>query len=448
MMKTEMFFWGGLSTIGGNIIEIRYGKDRVIFDFGLNYNPADVLLANARGRKNKRVADMLKLNMIPKIEGIYEAKDIELTKLTLKSESESDFNTAIFVSHLHLDHMGAIDTISPNIPVYFSKESKELYEQLVKVGEGPFKALDEIKTFNYKEPIEIGQIKVTGYQIDHDVHGSSAILVETPDKSFCYSGDIRMHGRRPELNEIWLEEMRIKNVDYLLMEGTTFQPKRDHVDEKQPKRITYSEPEITDIFVEKLKAATGVAFFNFYHRNLERLNALIEASVKTERTIVFETATAQIASVFFPSVAFKILEKNTEETPLAKWEQKLYETYETITIQQLNENPSAYFVQNSFENILSLVDYKLEGSIYIHSNGTPLGAFDPAYASMLSFLSGLNVSFEPVHVSGHANKEAILEMIDKIKPKTLVPWHSLDPKLVVPLDSEQVVFHPELKTWY
>jgi len=71
MTKTKMRFLSGLNTIGGNIVEICYGNDRIIFDFGRAYNPADTLLSNSQGRADTQVADMLRLKMIPAIDGIY-----------------------------------------------------------------------------------------------------------------------------------------------------------------------------------------------------------------------------------------------------------------------------------------------------------------------------------------------------------------------------------------
>src|SRR5690625_707968 len=77
MAKTEVTFWQGLRTIGGNIIEICHGKDRVIFDFGLVYDPAGSLLEQNMHRKHKYVHDLLKLDMIPHIDGLYQERDIK-----------------------------------------------------------------------------------------------------------------------------------------------------------------------------------------------------------------------------------------------------------------------------------------------------------------------------------------------------------------------------------
>ena len=137
-MKTRFKFWSGLDTIGGNIAEITYGKDRIIFDFGLVYNPANSML-DAKGRPtDTHVLDLLKLQSIPAIDGIYSEKDLSAGPNYLRetplAEEQSDFQTAVFISHLHLDHMGAMDTIAPAIPVYMTEASNRLFRTLEKIG--------------------------------------------------------------------------------------------------------------------------------------------------------------------------------------------------------------------------------------------------------------------------------------------------------------------------
>ena len=37
--KTSITFHSGLLTIGGTVIEVAYGDDRIFFDFGTEYHP-------------------------------------------------------------------------------------------------------------------------------------------------------------------------------------------------------------------------------------------------------------------------------------------------------------------------------------------------------------------------------------------------------------------------
>jgi len=386
-MQTKMCFHAGLNTIGGNITEIRYGNDRIIFDFGRAYDPTK------------------EVDYLPEIEGVY--------------DGESDYNTAVFISHLHLDHMAIIDKIHRSIPIYMSEQSKKLYEALLEVGENPKVPLEQIKTFD--DGVTIGEIKVTAYPTDHGIVGSCALFVETPDRTVSYSGDIRMHGNEVHKNHEWIGAMRKANPDYLLMEGTSFFPPSERLSKER-----FTEDAALEMVSKSLDEATGVVFFNIYNRNVARLIRFIEICKNMGKTIVFEQPTATIVRKF-TSENFEILTSELEE--------------------KIKNNPNNYFVQNSFENIKKLSDYNIQNAVYIHSDGTPLGEFDPSFEKMQIFLETLNIKYVSAACSGHADKDSILYIIDQIKPKTLVPWHSLCPQDVIPLDENQQVFLPVVGEW-
>ena len=441
-MKTQIRFWGGLNTIGGNIIEIRYGNDRVICDFGRAYNPSDVIFSKAS--KDSQTSAMLRMGVIPKIDGVYNQVDITNAKLDILSAEKSDFNTAVFVSHLHLDHVASLDALDKNIPVYMSTESKEFYALLHKIGEQPNKPVSEISAFEYEKQVKIGNISVTGYATDHDIYGNSALLIETPDASFVHSGDIRMRGSRPELNHSFIEKIHAKNVDYLMMEGTAFFPRNDD-EVPSPVAVTTTENDLVDIFVETIQSHKGLTFFNSTHRNKDRLENIIKASEKTSRIPVFEPKTAVLVQALFPNLAIQVLEDTTDTSDYMK---ELKSKYTFTTQEEISKNPSGYTVQNSFDNIFLLLDYDVDGAVYIHTNGVPLGPFDPAYGSMQSFLEKLNIQFVSTNLSGHGNQDEILDIIDRISPKTLVPWHSLAPENMIPKNKNQKVMMPELDKWF
>ena len=437
-MKTQFRFWAGLNTIGGNIIEIRHGNDRVICDFGRAYNPADTIFSKAS--KDSQTSAMLRMGVVPAIEGVYPAEAIAKSKLDLLSAEDSQFNTAVFVSHLHLDHVGSLDALAAGIPVYMSAESKTFYSLLHSVGEEPKKPASELTGVEYETPVTVGAITVTLYPTDHDVYGNSAVLIETPDGTFVHSGDMRLRGARPELNHAFIAKMADKRIDYLMMEGTAFFPG----EEKELTIHTTTENELADVFAEHVAAHAGIMFFNLTHRNPDRLLNIIKAGELTKRAVVFEPKTAVIVAQLFPSAMIQVLTDSDTSDYMAGLRGK----YTFTSIDTISANPGGYIVQNSFDNIFLLLDYDVTDALYIHTNGVPLGPFDPAYGSMLGFLEKLGVAFVSTNLSGHGNQQEILSIVDGIKPKTLVPWHSLAPEKMVPTDANQRVMMPGLGKWY
>lgn len=442
MSKTSITFWRGLRTIGGNIAEICYGNDRVIFDFGFVYDAVQTVSSHP-DRTNTFVLDKLKISAIPHIDGIYGQDDLQGSPYNITkpvSFEDSIWNTSVFISHLHLDHMGAIDTLSNQLPIYMSNDSKQLYDTLNKIGESLHRNRD-VRGFIFNTPIQLGNITITPYRVDHDILGASSFLIETPDATILNSGDIRMHGEHPEWNKAWMGEMAQKEIDILLMEGTTFFPN----EKDKSQKLCQSEQDIPSVISQLLIETKGLVTFNIYHRNIDRLQHILNASKYANRTAVLELETAYIADQFLKDPSFVIY--RTAE-PKTNWQKALTEKYKQITADDINEQPNQYFLQNSYDRILNLLDLNLENGLYLHSNGMPLGKFDPAYFTMHSFLEMLNMQYEALDVSGHATRQDVLSIIEQVKPNVLIPWHSFHPELIKPINKKQAVFLPNVNTTY
>ncbi|MFP7171200.1 MBL fold metallo-hydrolase [Terribacillus sp. 7520-G] len=441
-MKTTIKFWGGLHTIGGNIAEVTYGTDRIIFDFGLVYDPASSII-DTKERKQSYVLDMLKLGAIPSIDGIYSRESLEGDSFSAakpQPQEDSSYQTAVFISHLHLDHMGAMDTLSAQIPIYMTEDSKQLYDALERVGEG-LSLHKETIGMSFGQTIEVGEIRVTPIPVDHDVIGAASFLIETPDLTIVNSGDLRMHGAHPEYTEDWLTFMATRDIDVLLIEGTTFNP-----DKKDTETACKEDADILKVGKDALSQKQGLGIFNIYHRNIDRIQTFLQMAELTGRTPVLEAPTAYLADHFLHDVQFMIYLDASCKSAVTT--EQLLTKYKGVSASEINQNPASYLLQNSYHSIQNLLDLDLKDSIYLHSNGMPLGSFDPAHQTMHALLERFGVTYQSLNVSGHAKHEDILYIIDRIKPRVLVPWHSHYPELIKPLDSKQEVYYPKLyETW-
>lgn len=77
---------------------------------------------------------------------------------------------------------------------------------------------------------------------------------------------------------------------------------------------------------------------------------------------------------------------------------------------------------------LKYIDKLIKGGIYIHSNATPLGEFDPSYAPFIKGFEDRGIKFVRIGCSGHAHPNDLIKIINLIKPKLLVPIHSYSPE--------------------
>nr|WP_283249379.1 MBL fold metallo-hydrolase [Lederbergia citrea] len=391
--------------------------------------------------------------MIPKIDGLYSEQDLAGEEGVVPAELDKR-ETAVIISHIHLDHIGAMGTIAPEIPVYLTSDSLKLYRALDTVGEG-VPGNRNYQSCDYEQSFNVGEITITPIPVDHDTLGACAFHIQTPDGSILYSGDLRLHGKYPERIEQMIEKAKERSFDVLIMEGTTLNSVEVHreplVPSKELPEDFLTEKLIPSKMVSVLEEANGIGCFNIYNRNIDRLEGILEAGKNSKRTVVFEPETAYLVSSFLPESEFAIfLSSETKEEmkngKLLEWKKALFERYETLDAVQINESPSRYFMQNSYEQTMEIFDLNVENGVYIHSNGVPLGDFDPSYQNLKNFLKRIGIDHVLVGTSGHAIPNHLQYILDELDPDFLIPLHSFHPERLIPRRGRQVL--PEYGVTY
>ena len=181
--------YSGLRTIGGVIFSVTYGRDRVILEFGSAYDPATAVFdGTVRPRKKNWIRDRLKVGLLPRIDGIYRRED--LGDFPLLSAEESDWNTAVFVTHLHLDHMSQIGMLSPDIPVYMHHNAQIIERALEATGNGVETLEREYLDIVPFQSIHVGQIQVLPILCRDTGYCDFAFLITTPDGTIHWTGDL------------------------------------------------------------------------------------------------------------------------------------------------------------------------------------------------------------------------------------------------------------------
>ncbi len=104
--RTEIRIYGGLRSIGGNCIVIKSPSTSVMLDQGVNFAQFEKFYGHAVNPDSTE--ELRDMGVLPPREA-YE--DLE----------------GIFISHLHLDHLGSLNAPN-NIPIYLP--SKDLIEAL------------------------------------------------------------------------------------------------------------------------------------------------------------------------------------------------------------------------------------------------------------------------------------------------------------------------------
>ncbi|MDR4890442.1 MBL fold metallo-hydrolase [Fredinandcohnia sp. QZ13] len=444
MNHTTLTFHGGLRTIGGTIISLQYGDSRIIFDFGLVYSPQNHIFdGQIKLRKSSVVRDYLKLGLIPSIDGVYSKEDLP-DHSTLISADTYPGNTAILISHLHLDHMGAMGMIDPSVPVYMTEDSLSLYQTLDEIGEG-VQRNRSYQSCKYNQPFTVGEISITPIQVDHDVLGACAFHIQTPDGAILYTGDLRMHGAHPERIQSFIQKANEIGFDAVIMEGTTLSSEEELAEETLVSNKALPEDLVTETMIpskmaEVLKATNGIGIFNIYHRNIDRIRGILQAGVESGRKVVLEAETAQIALNHLGAQNFLVFQsEEIRQAPVPKWQTRLFNKVSTISYKQINQHPDQYFVQNSYDRSLELFDLNVENGIYLHSNGVPLGSFDPAFQNLERVLQLIGLERVLIGTGGHAIPQHLKYIVDELDPATLIPLHSFYPERLKPKNGVQLL---------
>ncbi|KLI76103.1 MULTISPECIES: MBL fold metallo-hydrolase [Lacticaseibacillus] len=380
---TTIRFLNGLNTIGGNIVEFATKTSRVIMDFGV-----------AADLSQETVASALEQGKLPHVPELF------------FNQPDHFSDEAIFISHLHIDHMGALQYLQKDIPIYLSEPSYRLYRLLIQLGiEKPVANLHPLA---FETPLAVGDLTVTGFHSDHDEPGVMALLIDDGARRFAHSGDVRLNGPHADRVHAWAKRFKEEKVSLLMLEGTSFSFDTPiPVEDQNHPSVPLTEMSLQTKFQQLMADSSQLVVINPYNRNYERLAALQTSAHADDRQMVWESNEAAILATMTGTQPDAILGQ-------------------TIQLTDIAQQPQRYVLQNSFANLASLANLPI--SAYVHSNGEPLGDYDPRFAQLKDWLADHQMPLVFMNASGHAAREDLIELVKEVNPRVVVPWHSFHPE--------------------
>lgn len=317
---------------------------------------------------------------------------------------------AVFFTHYHGDHIGMLASILPGVPLYMGEAAKAIYLVLQKrLKSGSVKAIEAIKTFQARDEIIIGDITVTPFLIDHSAYDAYMFLIETDGKRILHTGDFRTHGFRGGKTIPMLKKY-VGQVDVLITEGTMLSR-----DDCVPKTEHELQSEIK-VLLEQYK----YVFVICSSTNIDRLASVNQATPRGKYFLcddyqkdVLEAAKefgGQYSSLYaFEKVT--TLGKNLEEKIEKQGFRMMVRSNRAFAkmMQQYKEK----------HNARCLVIYSMwEG--YLEQPGSPLKALMEGFQNI-----------KHLHTSGHASKQAIIDVCNTVSPKqVIIPVHSEEPGII------------------
>ena len=472
---TNIDFFGGVDEIGGNKIRVEGNDGSFFLDFGMAFSKAnDYLSEFLQPRKANGILDFVALGLLPYIKGIYREDYLRHVGLSYPEEPSID---GVLISHAHVDHMAYVHHLREDIPIYLSNESFLILKALEDTGAASFSEYLHLKkTFHYSpkkrgegfkrtndkverdirivkpyKKFELGKFSIKSAPVDHSLPGASAFICESDDETIVYTGDLRFHGRNPELTHHFVKEARKANPTIMISEGTRIDTDTN-----------VSEEEIENRASEEIINHRGLVVVNYPVRDLDRLLTFYKVAQDTDRKLVISLKQAYILSLFqennynYPKLSDVMIYKprkgwglvgdasyacvddewlcadkmGAEESlrDYKKWERNFLAGDNVLTYKDLQENPAEFIFRCDFFELKELIDIKPRNGIYIQSSTEPFDEqmeINEAKVRKWLELFDLPLLNEGFHASGHANGQEILDMIVEINPEKVYPVHTI-----------------------
>lgn len=432
-MVPKLIVYGGAREIGGNKIFLEDGDVRLWLDFGTPFSRYRSFFNEyLRPRSTRGLWDLLALGLLPPLYGLYR-EDLAPPRLWERFEGKNlkrDHGPAVdavLITHAHLDHMGDIAFLDPDIPLVmspmtaavaramqvtstsgFTHEWCYLTKRVWDEGSGTLQVEKrapyhgrrfdlladsvppELQTWwlhplgrsrglngSPPEPFSgrVSDRRVCWWPVDHSIPGAVAFAVETRAGWMAYTGDLRFHGREQAVSERLQADWEQMGIAVLLCEGTRL---------GESTRIT--EGQVYENALELTDRAEGrLVVADFAPRNLERFQTFLEVARQTRRCLVIQPRDAYLLeAISRVSPTFReILDGSRDNSqicllndPKARpnpWEQDLRERWRNrmVKLSQISKDPGAYLLCCSLLDMNDLLDIdpaSLEGGLYLYAN--------------------------------------------------------------------------------
>lgn len=332
-------------------------------------------------------------------------------------EANADRIDAIFITHAHEDHIGAL-------PHVWNKLRRPVYARAFTGRIGQLK-LEEAgippETIQIVEPrpkvIEAGPFKVQFVPISHSIPESSGLIIDTPAGRVVHTGDFKLDGNpivgEPFEPEMWHAIAKEGDGVKVLVSDST------NVFSPLPGR---SEATLAEPISELIRAQTGMVVATTFASNVARLKTLAEAGKAAGR------------SVCLLGRAMKRMVSVAEETGVLKGMPGTISAEEASDVPRQNlmlivtgsqGERRAASAQLSRGKYLGL-ELK-EGDTFLFSSKTIPGNERGVIRIMNAFSEmGVDVVDDHgglYHVSGHANRPDLEAVHELLAPKMLIPMH-------------------------
>ena len=384
----EVIPLGGLGEFGMHMMAFRSGGSIIVVDAGVMF-PDDELLG----------VDVI----VPDIGYLLEHK----------SEVK-----AIFLTHGHEDHIGALPFVLPylNVPVYGSSFTMGLVKN--KLEQHGLLESAQLHTIKAKDIIELGPFKVEFFHVTHSIVDSFALAIQTPAGTVIHTGDFKIDptpidGKTFDLHT--LAAYGDRGVLALFSDSTN----AEHGGH------TGSERSVNDRFESIFRTSKGRVILSCFTSSIPRIQLVLDQARHFGRMVSFlgrrmvdNTTIAEELGFLnvppgliirakdirnYPREKVCVVSGGCQGEPLSALSRVALDEHKDLKIEPGDTVViSARMIPGNERAIGRMMDhfYRRRAELYYADGRQP-----------------------PVHVSGHASEEELKLVATLVKPRFFIPIH-------------------------
>lgn len=453
MPGCKITFYGGVDEVGGNKILLEDNGTRIFLDFGKGFSRrAKFFEEYLRPRPANGLLDFVEMGIVPDVPGIYREDLLEMAG----RKAEGHTVDAVLVSHAHADHVDYISFLHRDIPVFMGNTCQALLKAIQERAPRDFerevldfiprpskrgaKPVDrKIETFRSGRKFKIGSLEIHPIHVDHSIPGAYGLIIYTSAGAVVYTGDIRLHGARPEMTKEFVSEAKAAKPVALICEGTRIAD--DFHEESEPR--VYSE---ANSLVSTHPDAPIFADFNF--KDMDRLRTFYRVAVHCGRKLVVKLKDCYYLKQMSKDPNLGIPNYDDKEIAIYKPKQvsgtysdgdyygedaKFASMPNAKTAAEISKNPGKYLCAFGYFGFAALIDMKpLPGSLYIDSASEPYNEeMVLSQERVDNWLERFGMERHQIHCSGHAKARDLFHVVKEIDSAMLFPIHTEHPEMFV-----------------
>jgi ribonuclease J len=378
---------GGLGEFGMNMLALRCGEEIIVIDAGMMFPEAELLGVDI---------------VIP---------DISYLKQHRKMVK------AIFLTHCHEDHIGALPYIlrDLNVPIYGTRFTLALVrKRLDERGLLDQAVLREVAAGN---TVELGPFKVEFIHVTHSTMDCVALAIRTPRGVIIHTGDYKMDPTPPDHQPFDLHSFARYGQEGVLALFS------DSTNVERP-GYTPSERAVCTRLEELFRAAPRKVLISCFASSIHRIQIIVDMAAAAGRKVGFVGRSmvdnVEIAHDLgllripdgmvvrqqdlrsFDQKKLVILISGSQAEPMSALSRISVDNHRMVSVEE-NDTVilSARIIPGNERTIARMLDhmFRRQALVYYDNN------------------AGL------IHVSGHASQEEQKLMLQLVKPKYFIPLH-------------------------